>query len=117
MLQPTEKALYLTYTDGSGPYDGTSGGVWRYDIKASTWKNITPVSGSNLYFGFGGIGVDMLKPGTLVVASLNSWYPDAQLFRSTDSGTTWSPLWEFTSYPNRNLYYSQSVSVTESPGL
>jgi xyloglucan-specific exo-beta-1,4-glucanase len=102
--------LYFTYSDGTGPYDGTLGAVYRYDITASTWKNITPVSGSDLYFGFGGIGVDMLKPGTIVVASLNSWWPDAQIFRSNDSGVTWSRLWEWSSYPSMNLYYSQSVS-------
>ncbi|KAH7635243.1 hypothetical protein B0T09DRAFT_379068 [Sordaria sp. MPI-SDFR-AT-0083] len=90
-LQPTEKALYLTYSDGTGPYDGTAGGVYRYDIANGTWKNITPVSGSDLYFGFGGLGVDMQKPGTIMVASLNSWWPDAQIFRSTNSGNTWSP--------------------------
>ncbi|KAJ9151135.1 Xyloglucanase [Pleurostoma richardsiae] len=104
-LQPSEKALYLTYSDGSGPYDGTLGAVYRYDIAASTWKDITPVSGSDLYFGFGGLGLDLLKAGTLVVASLNSWWPDAQLFRSTDSGSTWSKIWEWTSYPNQNWYY------------
>jgi len=114
VLQPTEKALYLTYSDGTGPYDGTLGAVYRYDISGRTWKNITPVSGSDLYYGFGGIGVDMLKPGTIVVASLNSWWPDAQLFRSTDSGTTWSCLWEWSSYPDMNLYYSQSVSCQQS---
>ncbi|KAL2020393.1 hypothetical protein VTK56DRAFT_8436 [Thermocarpiscus australiensis] len=104
-LQPAEKALYLTYSDGAGPYDGTAGAVYRYDITTGAWKDITPVSGSDLYFGFGGLGLDMKKPGTLVVASLNSWWPDAQLFRSTDSGATWSPIWEWTAYPNQNWYY------------
>ncbi|MCJ1314608.1 Xyloglucanase [Agyrium rufum] len=108
-LQPTEKALYFTYSNTSGPYDGGTGSVNRLDLVTGVWKDITPVTGSNLYFGFGGLGVDMLKPGTLVVASLNSWYPDAQLFRSTDSGTTWSPIWEWTSYPNQNDYYSYST--------
>ncbi|KAI0594738.1 hypothetical protein F4775DRAFT_606026 [Biscogniauxia sp. FL1348] len=110
VLQPEEKALYLTYSDGTGPYDGTMGAVYRYDIAAGTWQNITPVSGSDLYFGFGGLGVDMLNPGTIVVASLNSWWPDAQLFRSNDSGTTWSRLWEWSSYPDMNLFYSMSTS-------
>lgn len=71
-LQPEEKALYLTYADGTGPFDGTSGAVWRFDIAAGTWKDITPVSGDDLTYGFGGLGLDMQKPGTLVVASLNS---------------------------------------------
>ncbi|KAK3995910.1 Xyloglucanase [Cladorrhinum sp. PSN332] len=104
-LQPTEKALYLTYSDGAGPYDGSSGAVYRYDITTGVWKDITPVSGGDLNYGFGGLGVDIQKPGTLVVASLNSWWPDAQIFRSTDSGTTWSPIWEWAGYPDQNWYY------------
>lgn len=109
-LQPAEKALYLTYSDGVGPYDGTAGAVYRYDITTGTWTDITPVSGDDLYFGFGGLGVDMQKPGTLVVASLNSWWPDAQIFRSTDSGATWSPIWEWAAYPEQNWYYGLYVS-------
>lgn len=110
-LQPTEKALYITYADGTGPYDGLNGAVYRYDLTNSTWTNITPVSGSDLYFGFGGLGLDMLNPGTLVVAALNSWWPDAQLFRSTDSGATWSPIWQWTSYPSMDRYYGISTSM------
>ncbi|KAL2266178.1 hypothetical protein VTJ83DRAFT_5530 [Remersonia thermophila] len=105
-LQPEEKALYITYSDGAGPYDGTLGAVYRYSIDEGTWKDITPVSGGDLYFGFGGLALDMQKPGTLVVASLNSWWPDAQIFRSTDSGATWSRLWEWAGYPDMNVYYS-----------
>ncbi|EXF76179.1 fungal cellulose binding domain-containing protein [Colletotrichum fioriniae PJ7] len=108
-IQPTEKALYLTYSDGTGPYDGTSGSVWRYDLTANTWKDITPVApGSDLYFGFGGLGLDMQKPGTLVVATLNSWWPDAQLFRSTDSGATWKKIWTWGTDGNQNISYAQT---------
>jgi xyloglucan-specific exo-beta-1,4-glucanase len=114
-LQPTEKALYISYSDGIGPYDGTMGALYRYDLGNSSWTNITPVSGSSLYFGFGGIGLDMLKPGTLVVAALNSWWPNGQLFRSTNSGATWSPIWEWTSYPNMNNYYS--ISAAKAPWI
>ena len=109
-IQPAEKALYLTYADGTGPYDGTMGAVYRYDIANKVWKDITPVpaGGGALYFGFGGLGLDMKKPGTLVVASLNSWWPDAQFFRSNDSGTTWSRLWDWVSYPEEIYYYGLS---------
>ncbi|KAJ3534975.1 hypothetical protein NM208_g7328 [Fusarium decemcellulare] len=106
-LQPSEKALYLSYSDGTGPYDGTSGAVYRYDITAGTWKNITP--SGDIYFGFGGLAVDLQKPGTLVVASLNSWWPDAQIFRSTDSGATWSTLWGWGSDGNQVYYYGLST--------
>ncbi|KAF6822324.1 glycoside hydrolase family 74 protein [Colletotrichum musicola] len=109
-IQPAEKALYISYADGTGPYDGTSGAVWRYDIAAGTWKDITPVApGPDLYFGFGGLSVDMQKPGTLIVATLNSWYPDAQIFRSTDSGTTWKKIWQWGNWPEIVAEYTQST--------
>ena len=85
-LSPAEKVLYISYADGSGPYDGTNGTVYRYDITAKTWKDITPVvPESSAYHGYGGLAVDLQRPGTIMVASLNSWYPDAVIFRSNDS--------------------------------
>ncbi|KAI9687184.1 MAG: hypothetical protein M1820_010510 [Bogoriella megaspora] len=112
-LSPKEHALYVTYSDGSGPYDGTNGSLWRYDITAKTWKDISP--GSDPYYGYGGLAVDIQKPGTLVVATLNSWYPDAILWRSTDSGASWTAIWEYTSYPDRNFLYS--ISNTNAPWI
>ncbi|KAF5377695.1 hypothetical protein D9615_005239 [Tricholomella constricta] len=111
VLSPAEKALYVSYSDGAGPYDGTLGAVYRYDIAASTWKDITPVSGSDLYFGFGGVAVDIQKPGTIMVAALNSWWPDGQIYRSTNSGATWTPFWDWNGYPNMNKYYSYTNSL------
>lgn len=84
--------------------------MYRYDIEASEWTDITPVSGSSLYFGFGGLGVDMQNPGTLVVASLNSWWPDAQLFRSTDSGASWDPIWEWVNGV-QTRYHTMDVTL------
>jgi xyloglucan-specific exo-beta-1,4-glucanase len=70
--------------------------------------NITPVSGGDLYFGFGGLAVDLQKPGTIMVATLNQWWPDAQIWRSIDGGKTYTKLWEFSSYPDSNRYYTYS---------
>ncbi|KAG5718590.1 Xyloglucanase [Termitomyces sp. T112] len=112
VIAPSEQALYVSYSDGAGPYDGTSGSVARYSIANGTWQDITPVSGSDLYFGFGGVAVDLQKPGTIMVAALNSWWPDGQIFRSTDSGTTWSPLWAWSpSYPTIAKYYSYNATL------
>ncbi|KAF9535842.1 Oligoxyloglucan reducing end-specific cellobiohydrolase [Crepidotus variabilis] len=111
VLSPAEKVLYVTSSDGAGPYDGTLGVVQKYNITSGVWTDITPVSGSDLYFGFGGLTVDLQKPGTLMVAALNSWWPDGQIFRSTNGGTTWSPLWAWQSYPTMNKYYSYSDSL------
>ncbi|CAE6528734.1 unnamed protein product [Rhizoctonia solani] len=111
VLSPSEKVLYVSYSDGSGPYDGTKGAVWKYSIADSKWTDITPATGSDLYFGFGGLTVDLQKSGTLMVAALNSWYPDAQIFRSKDSGATWSKLWEYNSSGGLNRYYGWDTSL------
>ncbi|KDR85178.1 hypothetical protein GALMADRAFT_218259 [Galerina marginata CBS 339.88] len=111
VLSPTEKVLYVSYSDGAGPYDGTLGAVSKYNITSGVWTDITPVSGGDLYFGFGGVAVDLQRPGTIMVAALNSWYPDGQIFRSTNSGATWSPLWSWGSYPTMNKYYGYSDAL------
>ncbi|QRW02511.1 vacuolar protein sorting-associated protein [Ceratobasidium sp. AG-Ba] len=111
VLSPSEKVLYLTYNNNAGPYDGTLGAVYKYNIATSTWTDITPVSGSDLTFGFSGLAVDLQKPGTIMVAPLNEWWPDSQVFRSTNSGASWSRLWEWTSYPDMNRYYKYDVSL------
>ena len=52
-----------------------------------------------------GVAVDLQRPGTIMVAALNSWWPDGQIFRSTDGGKTWTSLWSWQSYPTMNRYY------------
>ncbi|KAK0473162.1 hypothetical protein IW261DRAFT_1658654 [Armillaria novae-zelandiae] len=111
VLSPKEHVLYVSYSNGAGPYDGTLGSVYKYNISSSTWTDITPATGSDLYFGFGGLSVDLQKPGTLMVAALNSWWPDGQIYRSTDSGATWTPFWAWNGYPNINKYYTYSDSL------
>lgn len=73
------------------------------------------MTAANNYFGYGGLGVDLLHPGTLVVASVNSWWPDAQIYRTTNGGTTWTPIWTWASYPSRTLNYT--MDITNAPWL
>jgi xyloglucan-specific exo-beta-1,4-glucanase len=106
--------LYVTYSNGAGPYDGTSGDVWKLDTASGTWTKISPIPStdtSNDYFGYGGLSVDTLHPSTLMVSALNAWWPDTIFFRSTDAGATWTRVWDFTSYPNRSLRYAQDISA------
>jgi xyloglucan-specific exo-beta-1,4-glucanase len=86
--------LYLSYNNNAGPYDGSVGGVWKYDTGAATWTNITPPSSPlSGGYGFGGLSVDGSNPNTIVVAALNQWWPDTQFFRSQDGGNTWNLIW------------------------
>ena len=86
--------FYLSYNNNAGPYDGSTGSVQKYDTASATWTDITPPqSPLNGGYGFGGLSIDAQNPSTLVVATLNQWWPDTNFFRSLDGGQTWNLIW------------------------
>jgi xyloglucan-specific exo-beta-1,4-glucanase len=105
--------LYITYNNNAGPYDGTLGDVWKYDTTSGVWTKISPdpTSSTNVWFGYGGLAVDAQNPNVVMVSALNQWWPDAQIWRSTDAGATWKPIWEWGPYPTRLLHYTQDISA------
>jgi xyloglucan-specific exo-beta-1,4-glucanase len=107
--------LYLATSDTGGPYDGGAGQVWRLDTGTGTWTDITPGATADRYYGFSGLTVDAQKPGTLMVATQISWWPDAIFFRSTDYGATWTRAWDWTAYPEMSKRYK--IDITENPWL
>ncbi|MHA5047224.1 cellulose binding domain-containing protein [Streptomyces sp. SD15] len=115
VLDATNGYLYLAYSDKGGPYDGGKGQLWRYATGTGTWTNISPVAEADTYYGFSGLTVDRQHPGTVMATAYSSWWPDTQIFRSTDSGGTWTKAWDYTSYPNRSNRYTMDVS--SSPWL
>ncbi|WP_055526063.1 cellulose binding domain-containing protein [Streptomyces graminilatus] len=102
--------LYLPYSDKGGPYDGGKGQLWRYATATGTWANISPVAEADTSYGFSGLTVDRRRPGTVMATAYSSWWPDTQIFRSTDSGATWTRAWDYTSYPNRSNRFTMDVS-------
>jgi hypothetical protein len=115
VLDAVNGYLYIAYSDKGGPYDGGKGQVWRYATATGTWTNISPVADADTYYGFSGLTVDRQHPGTVMATAYSSWWPDTQIFRSTDSGGTWTKAWDYTSYPNRANRYTMDVS--SSPWL
>ncbi|WP_210582438.1 cellulose binding domain-containing protein [Streptomyces sp. GESEQ-4] len=115
VLDATNGYLYLAYSDTGGPYDGGKGRLWRYATATGTWTDISPVAEADTYYGFSGLTVDRQRPGTVMATAYSSWWPDTQIFRSTDSGGTWTKAWDYTSYPNRANRYTMDVS--SSPWL
>ncbi|GGX01790.1 cellulose binding domain-containing protein [Streptomyces chartreusis] len=115
VLDAANGYLYLAYSDKGGPYDGGKGRLWRYATGTGTWTDISPVAEADTYYGFSGLTVDRQKPGTVMATAYSSWWPDTQLFRSTDSGGTWTKAWDYTSYPDRANRYTMDVS--SSPWL
>ncbi|MFD5519218.1 cellulose binding domain-containing protein [Streptomyces sp. NPDC127066] len=110
VLDAANGYLYLAYSDKGGPYDGGKGRLWRYATRTGTWTDISPVAEADTYYGFSGLTVDRQHPGTVMATGYSSWWPDTQIFRSTDSGGTWTKAWDYTSYPNRADRYTMDVS-------
>ncbi|RYF95800.1 MAG: hypothetical protein EON95_00030 [Caulobacteraceae bacterium] len=81
--------LYVTYTLGIGPNGVTDGAVWR--LAGEDFRDITPPRPSG---GFMGVAVDPVRPGTVLVSTLNCWRPGDTLWRTTDDGKTWTSLRE-----------------------
>lgn len=111
--------LYVTYSNFEGPYNGNVGDVWKFVPSTPAWTMISPVAGSqyptNLWWGYGGLAVDLQHPGTLVVAAVNSWWPDGNLYRTTDGGQTWKAAWAWAIYPARTLDYT--IDISSAPWL
>jgi photosystem II stability/assembly factor-like uncharacterized protein len=110
--------LYVAYSDKGGPYDGEHGDVWKLNIANGAWTLISPIPSSNTndnFFGYSGLSIDRQQPNTIMVTGYSSWWPDTQIWRSTNGGTTWSRIWDWSRYPNRTFRYTQDV--TASPWL
>jgi xyloglucan-specific exo-beta-1,4-glucanase len=108
--------LFIATSDRAGPYDGGHGDVWRLDPANDSWTRVSPVpssDASNNTFGYSGLSVDRKQPGTLMVTAYSSWWPDTQIFRSTDSGATWTRTWDFVNYPERSFRYQLDTSDAE----
>jgi len=112
VVDPENHVLYLATSDTGGPYDGAKGDVWKYGTVSGDWKRISPVPSTSEddYFGYSGLTVDRSDPGTLMVATQVSWWPDAIFFRSTDAGSTWTRIWDWDGYPARSTRYVHDIS-------
>jgi len=110
--------LYVAYSDKGGPYDGGHGDLWKLNTATGAWTLISPIPSSNTndnYFGYSGLSVDRQHPNTIMVTGYSSWWPDTQIWRSTNGGATWSRIWDWTRYPSRSFRYTQDI--TASPWL
>ena len=115
LVDPAGGYLYITTSNKGGPYDGSSGDVWKYAIATGTWTQISPVKSSdtsNDYYGYSGLTIDQQHPNTIMVTGYSSWWPDTFIYRSTDGGATWTNAWSYNGYPNRVDKYTLDVSAS-----
>ncbi|HEY1922181.1 MAG TPA: hypothetical protein VGG44_05400 [Tepidisphaeraceae bacterium] len=100
--------IFISYGTAPGPLGMTNGAIWKFDTNSGAWTDITPEkpkpstrpangvarqgggrqSGG---FGYGAVAVDAQNPDSLIASTFG--HPDGEeLFRSTDAGKTWRPI-------------------------
>lgn len=104
IAQPTKRAmphraaldqdgtLYLTYGDAPGPNSVGTGEVWKYDPHSGAWTNISPTGPNVAQGGYSGLSVDTQHPGTVVVSTIDRWWPGDTVYRTSNGGQTWTDL-------------------------
>ena len=111
VLDTVNNYFFIATSDNGGPYGGALGQVWRLNLTTGAWTDISPMPLSSVYFGFSGLTIDRQNPGTIMVTGYSSWWPDTFIYRSTNSGTTWTNAWDWTRYPNRSFRYTQDITA------
>ena len=114
--------MYVTFADGPGPYNITSGGFYKYNIAGGTWTDLTP-SDSVEHEGsttksyekdkssYGGVAIDPLDKNHIVISTLGKYtgrhvtkdekenYGD-RIYATTDGGKTWNHGQHYNDIPN-----------------
>lgn len=90
----SDGTLYVSYGNAPGPSRMTSGGVWKLDTRTGAWTDITPERpGPGKEFGYAAVAVDPHHPGNVLASTYGHYFgPGENIFRSTDAGKTWKPL-------------------------
>ena len=88
--------MFITYGTNPGPWPMRDGAVWRLDTKADTWTDITPDRPdpeNGRAFGYAAVSVDATDPDVIIASTYHRYSAGGEeLFRSTDGGETWIPL-------------------------
>jgi len=113
----TDGMLYITYGSSPGPSVMTDGAVYKYNTNNSRWQDITPVKPQpqdHKLFGYAAVAVDAQHPQSLIVSTFNRYGKAGgeDIFRSTDAGITWRPI--FTGGGGGKFDYSLAPYVSHT---
>ena len=114
-------SLITAWNAGFGPYSSSwqGGAIWRYKFADQTWEDIS-LPPNELYNpdehktperGVGAVSVDWQNPNVLIACTLNNWWPDEHIYRSTDGGKNWDVIWYIDGWPNRVNKYTMDISM------
>jgi len=91
--------LFIAYGTVPGPWRMPDGAVWKFNTKSGLWTDVTPekpeTGAGDKGFGYVGVSVDAHNPQVVIASTFDRWHSgrgNDDIFRSTDGGTTWKPV-------------------------
>lgn len=96
-VMSSDRCMYISYGTNPGPMRMTNGGVWKYDIEADSWTEITPDKPSeDRTFGYASVSVDLCNPKHIIASTfgrpMSGVNSSEEVFRSTDGGQSWKAV-------------------------
>jgi photosystem II stability/assembly factor-like uncharacterized protein len=111
--------LYITYADFEGPWNSTTGGIYRYDINSNKAVDISPSDKRPM----GDIAINPANPNQLVCSTMNTWWKqpngsDGDIFyTSTDQGKTWKNILNTMTMNDNGCTWIKNYSIHWSGSL
>ncbi|ADV26893.1 cellulase [Pseudoxanthomonas suwonensis 11-1] len=98
MVRDARGDFLVSYGDEPGPDQMGNGALWRWSPDSGRWTDITPApQSSDLQgdgFGWGAVAVQADNPDVIVATTFNRWAPHDDVYRSTDGGRSWRPVFQ-----------------------
>jgi photosystem II stability/assembly factor-like uncharacterized protein len=114
-------SLITAWNAGFGPYSSSfqGGKIWKYSFASKKWEDISlppsPFYNASEHKtpdrGVGCVTVDWQNPNNLLAVTMNNWWPDEHIYRSTDGGKNWDAIWYLDGWPNRVNKYTIDIGV------
>jgi xyloglucan-specific exo-beta-1,4-glucanase len=114
-------SLITAWNAGFGPFSSSfqGGKIWKYTFASKKWDDISlppspfynPTDHKTPDRGVGCVAVDWQNPNVLVAVTLNNWWPDEHIYRSTNGGKSWDVIWDMDGWPNRINKYSIDIDI------
>ena len=110
MVRGGDGMYYLSYGDEPGPDTMHDGAVWKFEPSSGRWSEITPwprpKHGPSGY-GWGAVAVDPQDPKVLMTATFAHYTPKDELFRSTDGGAHWTPVFPHSEFDHSTATWTR----------
>jgi photosystem II stability/assembly factor-like uncharacterized protein len=91
------------------------GDVLKYVPSTGIFTSIKPtLPGTEAAGGYSGLSLDLLKPGTIFVSTIDRYASGDEVYRSTDGGATWKAILNWRATNKANLDFSLSPSNAAS---